>query len=292
MKKNHMLTDRIKHVPELRHFYEFAKPISAAEFRSQKVVNEFEKLSNPSLFANLINYEMTLINSSGTYNPPGANYTAINLIDEIEYTLDLMFVDSVNIGTENKFVSSLKQDYLLLSLTQGGIPYNLYEQQHPIDPSIFDSGKAITLISENANLQYGECILLKKNESLLKYNMIAEQKKVILLTLSAKQPTTFIWTYDLKTLFPHQIVSTIQDSRIENICILLGNFRHPDSVARMKYMLGHPKHNIRWTAFKTLMELDMEEGIKSLDLLLSDTHPEVRQAAQKTKILIETQLTE
>jgi len=291
MKDKDPFIDRVKSIKDLNAFYEFAQNISAENLRNQTVINEFQKIAFGTFITDLICYELNNINQSGLYNPIGANYTSINLINTKQYSVDLTVIDSKYISTDNKFIASFKQDYIILSLTEDGISYSLYQQKNDIDPSIMDKTKALTLVNDKNSLSYGQCILLKRHHDLFKYNKETSFKKIIFLSLTAKQPTSFIWIYNLDTLLPEQIVATIQDSRIENICILLSNFQYPESVTRMKEMLKHPKHNIRWTALKTLMKLDYAEGCNAVNNMIHDVHPEIRRAAIKTKELIEAQLT-
>jgi HEAT repeat protein len=54
-------------------------------------------------------------------------------------------------------------------------------------------------------------------------------------------------------------------------------------------MIKHEKHNVRWSALKSLMQIDFEEGCKAVDELINDPHPDVRKAALKTIELINLQ---
>ena len=282
--------DRLNCIPDLKSFYDFAHNISVENLSTPMVMNEFKKLAHNSFMTDLILYELNHINSSSFYNPVGANYTSINLIDTKNYVIDLTVIDSNSIYIDSKSVTSLKQDHLLLSLTDGEIQYSLYRQNNEINPSILDESKKLTVVSEKAMLAYGECLALKGHKDIFRYKDFPEDKKIILLNFTAKQPTTFIWSYNIKTLLPEKLIATVQDSRIENMCVLLGNFHYPEAVVRMKEMLMHPKHNIRWTAFKTLITLDFEEGCKSINSLSDDPHPEIRTAVIETKELIHAQL--
>lgn len=282
--------DRLNCIPDLKSFCDFAHNISVENLSTPIVVNEFRKLAYNSFMLDLILYELNHINSSSFYNPVGANYTSINLIDAKNFVIDLTVINSNSIYIDSKSVSSLKQDYLLLSLTEGEILYSLYRQNNEINPSILDESKKLTVVSENLMLAYGECLVLKGHKDIFRYKDFYEDKKVILLNLTAKQPTTFIWSYNINTLLPEKLIATVQDSRIENMCVLLSNFHYPEAVVRMKEMLKHPKHNIRWTAFKALITLNFEEGCESINSLIDDPHPEIRTAVIETKELIKAQL--
>jgi hypothetical protein len=291
MKATDPYNDRLKSLKDLTEFYEFAKNIPVDGFGGEEVVNRFSKLASESFMSDLIQYELNNIRDYEYYSPPGANYTTIQLVNAPNYSIDLTAIDSQYISTDKAYIASLKQDYLILCLTEGGIPYSIYQQNNEINPAILDKSKGLNLISNDETLEYGQCLYLKQYRDLFKYNKISENKKVIILTLIAKQPTTFIWNYNISTLLPEKMVATIQDSRIENICILLSNFQDSGSVSSMKHMLDHPKHNIRWTALKTLMNLDFEEGCKAIENLINDPHPEIRMAAKTTQELIKLQLT-
>lgn len=288
---NNAETHRINGISAIRQFHDFASAIEPSDFTNDYVVEEFKKIAAQSFLTELIGYELNQINTNELHIPSGGKYTSLSLINAKNYTLELTVVDSKYIPQENPYSSSFDQDVLILCLTRDGISYSLFQQDNAENPAIINKSKKLTLVSDDLNLCYGECLTIKKHRDVFIYNKDKEDKKIIILTLMTKQPSTFTWTYNLTTSLPEQLVASVHDSRIENVCNLLAELGHPDSVSSMIEMLRHDKHNIRWAAFKSLIHLDFDQGCNALDSMLEDPHPEVRSAAEHTKKLIALQLT-
>jgi len=288
---NNAETDRINNISAIREFHEFASAIDPSDFIKEYVVKEFRKIATRSFLSDLIDYELNQINTNELHIPSGGKYTSLSLINAKNYTLELTVVDSQYIPKVNQYSSSFDQDVLILCLTHDGISYSLFQQKDAGNPDIIDKSKKLVLVSDNLTLPFAECLTIKKHRDIFIYNKDKEDKKIIILTLMTRQPSTFTWTYNLSTGLPEQLVASVHDSRLENVCNLLADLNHPSSISSMMGMLKHDKHNIRWAAFKSLIQLDFDEGCNALDSMLNDPHPEVRYAAQQTKKLIGLQKT-
>ncbi len=287
---NNAETHRINNISAIREFHDFALAIDPSDFTEGYVVNEFKKIATRSFLPDLIHYELNQINTNELHIPSGGKYTSLSLINAKNYTLELTVVDSQYIPEVNVYSSSFDQDVLILCLTQDGISYSLFQQKDTENPAIIDKSKKLALVSDDLKLPFGECLIINKHRDIFIYNKDEENRKIIILTLMTKQPTTFTWTYNLTTGLPEQLVASVHDSRLENVCNLLADLSHPSSITSMMKMLKHDKHNIRWAAFKSLIQLDFDQGCNALDSMLNDPHPEIRYAAQQTKKLIGLQL--
>ena len=108
-----------------------------------------------------------------------------------------------------------------------------------------------------------------------------ERSCVLRIVQTAALP--YVWQYDLETRLPLRAIAVeLAHSRVEQAVRLvgeLGDARDADLVAEL---LRHPAHNVRWQAANSLVQLDLQRGLRELENLQDDAHPHVRAAARQS----------
>lgn len=107
-----------------------------------------------------------------------------------------------------------------------------------------------------------------------------------ILHLTSRPVCRMIWEYDPKTgasmgVTPAEIIS----SRIQFALQLLAKLPVSNSFSTetiQALIKDHPDHFIRWEATRTLLQLDLNEGLAVLDFLQNDPSNHVRKVARTT----------
>ena len=70
--------------------------------------------------------------------------------------------------------------------------------------------------------------------------------------------------------------------RIDYAMTLLSALEHTAAAPVMATLSDHPDHFVRWSAVRRVMELDPDLGTSLLYRALTDSHPHVQRAAQRS----------
>lgn len=75
-------------------------------------------------------------------------------------------------------------------------------------------------------------------------------------------------------------------SRLELLTRVIADFEYVDAVPQLSTLTEHEDHYVRWNSIRHLLRLNIDAGLGRLRAAIHDTHPEVREAAQRTMMLI------
>lgn len=106
----------------------------------------------------------------------------------------------------------------------------------------------------------------------------------LLVSMTGSKLDQLCWTFDRDTL--QAWYATAIDYEVTSIVTLselLGRLRDPASLETLGRVYDEsPFHYARWAAVKSIGRIDRSTGLEYLRRSLSDPHPEVRQAAERT----------
>lgn len=92
------------------------------------------------------------------------------------------------------------------------------------------------------------------------------------------------WSFERESLRAWNSISVSSDSsQIMSMVALAGALPDTSSLEPLRQVLNeHPDHFVRWSAVRSLLQIDNAIGIEALKKSLHDFHPHVRNAAVKT----------
>jgi hypothetical protein len=103
----------------------------------------------------------------------------------------------------------------------------------------------------------------------------------VVLALEAEESTPYYWRYDPRTLLPAAVVCGTNDgSRLQFAANVLARLGDGRCAPALRALAGHSDHVLRWTAIRTLVQLDRRAGRELLEAALEDPHPHIRQATR------------
>lgn len=115
----------------------------------------------------------------------------------------------------------------------------------------------------------------------------------IILILSSRPMMSLQWEYDLDTLLPRRVIAgDVRSSRIEFATRLLAKMGDTSSFPQLWSLCCHQDHFVRWGAVRAIVAIDLSEGLRALEVAVSDVHPQVANAARasipKVKAFLDT----
>ena len=163
--------------------------------------------------------------------------------------------------------------------------YSIYQQTETNKPDVFNENYKLKLKKKEILLTKGEIIYLKKFEHIL---MLDKTKPFFCLALVSKLNTlNYSWEYDASTLRPTRIASVnINFGRTSVTVKILSKLGNDKSIKLLLKLCEHESHVVRWDSVRSLIQLDLDEGMKILKEMICDDHLEIRSAARKSLKLL------
>ncbi|MGY0425691.1 MAG: HEAT repeat domain-containing protein [Polaribacter sp.] len=173
-------------------------------------------------------------------------------------------------------------DRFIVPLNNNGFYYDLFKQDNPYPVDIIDKTKKIKLVKENHHLPKGEILFLHKHTDIFSFSK-ENTETVMFLSLSLKKEDPFVWEYNLQNLLPTKIETRNSQlsSRLEQMLTLVGELNNEVSIPYLFKLLEYPDFNVRWESAKAIMNINFDDGVKALNILKDDKHPEIIKAVNK-----------
>lgn len=278
--------DRIEKVKSLNDFCKAVEKNTTEDIFYLE--QEFKKLSTGSFLQELIDYELNKLYFDTLYSPSPSTFAFVNLFDCDYCTLSLYSNQQADF-VDKPLSSSYAADRLMMSLSNDSIEYSHFKQHQPYPLDILDKSRKLEPYKDRSFFMPGEILKLKAHEDVIIFH--EGNNCMISLVLSSKNETSFLWEYETSSLTPKQIITGgPMTSRLEHTCRLLGELGHYDSIAYLEKYLNYDDYNVRWEAAKAIMLIDFDKGIKALEYLKQDQHPQIQlsvhNALQKVQNLI------
>jgi hypothetical protein len=91
------------------------------------------------------------------------------------------------------------------------------------------------------------------------------------------------WLFSKSTLQAWQANDAdLSSTQLRVGAFVLGKIAHQTSIAPLRALASHPHHAVRWAAIQNLGRLSRSEALVKIREAVTDSHPHVRRAAQKT----------
>jgi hypothetical protein len=244
--------------------------------------DDLQKLINSNFITDLINYELQNLQDKSLYVTTPGSFNHFTIFDSPFYSL-FIFSKSVDDLKMMTHCSPHSSDRFIVPLNKDGFIGDYFKQENPYPTDIIDKTKKLTIVKENFKYKQNELIFLEKDKDILSYSP-KNKNKVTFLAFYSKFEGQYVWEYNIETLLPEKIVAgNFQStSRMEQACTLLGEIGSEKSLPYLQNLLHHPEFNVRWESAKSIMMINFEDGVKALELLKNDKHPEIIKAVNKS----------
>lgn len=267
---------RIAALPALNRFVNMLETTSIENIFN--LAPHIEQLVSSNFLHDLINYELNSIGENDDYAPREGTYNYLNLFINENFSFSLIY-KNIEDTSMSKYYANYPSDQIICALNDDGFHYNLFRRpaDDPFDTLRKES--RLQVQHEHELLKFGQSLCIKSEEQVFSF-CSGKAAPVKALILSATNLKNYTWEYDRETLFPARIVSGNNNhTRIEFTCNILGEIGNEQSLKVLFNLLTNSAHNVRWQAARSICKLDLEQGVKALEILKQDNHEEVRKLA-------------
>jgi hypothetical protein len=274
MKKTDM--QRIQSIDALRTFHEILE--STRTENIFELAGPMEELVRQDFLLELMHYELACIAEQRDYVPKDGTYNFLNLVFNEKFTFSLI-MKNIKQPARTKLYSNYPSDQIICPLSKEGFRYHLFERSTDDPMNRLNKEKKLEVMVEDGTLEYGRALCIDSESNVLAFCPNHEQP-VIALILSGTQLRDYTWEYDGETLLPVRIVTGNNNhTRVEFTCNMLGEIGDEASIPVLFGLLDSEAHNVRWQAARSLCKLNLEEGVRALEMLKNDPHQEIRRLA-------------
>lgn len=171
-------------------------------------------------------------------------------------------------------------DAAYIVLGRNKFSYTLHKMPKEWDREVFHPD-ILPEFHEHRTLAPGQILRLNAGFDIVDWHIT---EPVILLRFIAAPFEKVQWTYQKDPVRPWFVASV--DPGVTQLSALSAYFAastYSPAAEPIRSLLDHPNHQVRWESAKALWKINPDAGIDALHKLLSDRHPHVRSAAQKTR---------
>jgi hypothetical protein len=245
-------------------------------FDNYHIIENLNKFSLNFEITDFINFHLNNLLEYKYYFPLNSSFKKYSILDSNKYDLSLLSLENTN-NIESKLLYSYNTDIFLCPIEiKDNVKYDIFKQNKNCTVDILDESCKLEL-QETGDLINNKTIFIKNF-----YNVFSVDKSfhIYFLCLTKKESCDYIWEYDKNSLKPTKLISTnVVYNRLVTTLKILSEIGNLNSIDFINHNLDHKNHTLRWEAVKALINIDFEKGIKQLNIMKEDKHPEIRVAA-------------
>lgn len=298
---NPTMARRIEKITKLKNFVTLVNQELSQNFPDSfwECKDYFQSLLNSDFVSELINYELECLQNNHSYAVSDANPGGFFIVKEKNFKLGIVLFEKNEFVTPHDIANKVVLDnpeeekemlygltsHQMLGVYSGEeIEVQCYKQESPLPIDIFDQNRLISKLGKKTLIQ-GKINCFKAYEDA--YKFILSKNPTILLFFLSENIGGLRWEYDPKHLKPTRLIATnMNSSRIEWAMETLVQMDSFNSVEKIENLYNHPDHFVRWATVSSLIQLDFEKGYQLLSKAINDKHPHVRNAAQKSLLIL------
>jgi hypothetical protein len=181
-------------------------------------------------------------------------------------------------------INSSPAAYIEKTLSAGGINFDLYALPEAFDERIFDRAKKVRKVESFQGMS--RPVVAKHVEQIIDYVGI-EILPRIAIRLAFNPVGFYEWGFNRQTLHAETMTSlSFNDSGIAGVLDLMISMGNERTSLVLERLIEHREHFVRWKAIQALAKVDGARGRSAVETALTDPHPDIRAAAQKTLALL------
>jgi len=272
--------ERIRAVPALSAFVDTVENILAEgdEDAFWRCEPAFRALSTSGFERDLTGYELGRMATVRGYIPPGSTSVKLTIVRRPEYRLLLILVRPNDVP-EPKY-STMPEHRMMSVLGPGTVSAHLYVQPPGLRNEVFDP-QARLVPNGKVKLGPGDMVKFRAGHDVIGASNCDAPAMTVLFVSDVRR--SLLWEYDPATSLPTRaLAAETGSSRLQYTARLLAAVGGNSSLPGLRRLLEHKDHFVRWTALRSIMALDPEEGTARVREAVNDPHPHVRNAATRS----------
>lgn len=182
-------------------------------------------------------------------------------------------------ATARQYIHTVSSHTLMVPCTSAPLAYRRYRLPDRYDNTIFDRTLKIDLVDEGTTPE-GE-LLWMEGGGLLHDFVITQPTPVLKLTYGPIE--SMEWLFNRDSLAAWKIGDSDLAATQRRVgAYMLGQIASPTSVDVLKELTHDRSHAVRWAAIQALARINVSEALQRLTAALSDPHPHIRRAAERS----------
>ena len=183
-------------------------------------------------------------------------------------------------GEPSPLLYGFSEHHITANMGPGVVGIERWTQPWVGPPEVFDRTKGL-VEAPSLLVRPGEQVSFQAHRDVARTR--AMSTAAVLVGLTRVQVTRLRWVYDRGTLFPVRAEAADLDaSRLDYAMALLSALDHREAAPVIATLYEHPDHFVRWSAVRRVIELDPARGTPLVYRALTDPHPHIRRAAQRS----------
>lgn len=178
-----------------------------------------------------------------------------------------------------RYIHAISELAFFVPLNKAGLKAKRYALPESYRNDLFDPAVSLTPAGE-ISAEPLEPLALESDRYAYDFQPTEATPVARLMTAPVKP---LEWLFSKATLQAWQANDAdIAFTQLRVAAYVLGKVAHQSSVEPLKKLSAHPHHAVRWAAIQNLGRLNRSEALVKIREAVSDPHPHVRRAAQKT----------
>jgi hypothetical protein len=271
---------RCESIPALAAFVDAIEPSVEADPEAFWGCSEaLATLTRSNFLADLLTWELECLRRDPDYIPcpRGARDFAVLQLGLL--TLGVLVFDA-DPEPPSPLLFGFCEHNISTNIGPGPVLVERWRQAWDGPPEIFDRSRSLIALAP-VHLRVGETFTCRAHSDVVR--MRGVDAATVVISLTRLQATRLRWVYDAATLLPVRAeAADLRAARIDYAMTLLSALGHTAAAPVIATLLDHPDHFVRWSAVRRVMELDPALGEPLVHRALTDPHPHVQRAAQRS----------
>ena len=278
-------------VPSLRTFIENVHPffIDSDPKAFWRCEPNFRLLLQTPFLTQILNYELRCLAEDNSYIVEGGTKFSLAIASTPAWSLSVRLIGAST--ATPRLLSNLQNTMIgVPECASPSIAYDQYEQTF-IDGSLQLNNDQRLIKHGRIFLSPGSVLHIRAGIDVGQF--VDVDLTSIVFVLSSRPMMSLQWEYDLDTLLPRRVIAgDVRSSRIEFATRLIAKMGNTSSLPQLWSLCRHQDHFVRWGAVRAIVAIDLDEGLRALEVAVSDIHPHVANAARsaipKVKAFLDT----
>jgi hypothetical protein len=245
-----------------------------------KCEEPFLELAKKGFLTDFINQELTKVKDDSFYVPPMSSGAEIIIAQSDKYRLSVAIVNQRTAPVVDRLESRVSH-YMLFIVGNEELPIATYEQPAP-EPNDDLRRDARLCAHKPTTYRPGDLLRIRAARDVIEFRPLPGRNAVV-LAFSSAPVYDYRWVYEHDSLLPIRLFpGEVGLTRIEYALQVTAHMGDRESLPTLRALASHSAHFIRWTAIRCAAQVDLKTGLELLEHARTDSHPQVRAAAETT----------
>ena len=271
---------RVAAIPSLAAFVDSVDPAVDRDPEAFWTCREaFRTLLGSKFLADVMAWELDCLRRDPDYVPCPRGERDLEVLHLGRLALSVS-VQVPEAGEPSPLLYGFSEHHITANMGPGVLEIERWTQPWGGPPEVFDRTKGL-IEASSMLVRPGEQISFRAHRDVARTRALG--KAAVLVGLTRVQATRLRWVYDRGTLLPVRAEAADLDAaRLDYAMALLAALEHREAAPVIATLYDHPDHFVRWSAVRRVIELDTALGTPLVYRALTDPHPHIRRAAQRS----------